>query len=155
MDLDTARWPIRLQNFTEVWSKSEYVWSIYDAYSSVFPYGQLYNGNQAAIASYHTFFPSLNSNFIMTLASACLHFTPICICYITGTSAVLDLYDSALSHINPIQCKCAWYNEFMFQWSHTFSIAAHAQYMPHEHAEEVAGVCAAEQICYADMEAKY
>ena len=63
-------------------------------------------------------------------------------------------------HINPIQRECTWYNEFMFQWSHTFGIAVHAQYVPREHAGQVAGVCAAVasaagQVCYADMEAKY
>ena len=43
-----------------------------------------------------------------------------------------------------------------------FGVAAHAQYVPHEHAKQVAGVCAAlasvaGQLCYmyADMEAKY
>ena len=43
---------------------------------------------------------------------------------------------------------------------HTFGVAAHAQYVPREHAGQVAGVCAAVasaagQVCYADMEAKY
>ena len=56
--------------------------------------------------------------------------------------------------------ECTWYNEFMFQWSHTFGIAVHAQYVPREHAGQVAGVCAAVasaagQVCYADMKAKY
>ena len=65
-----------------------------------------------------------------------------------------------LGHINPIQCECMWYNEFMFQWSHTSGVAVHARYMPHKHAEQVAGVCAtlasaAGQVCYANMEAKY
>ena len=54
------------------------------------------------------------------------------------------------------------YNEFMFQWSYTSGITVHAQYVPHEHAGQVAGVCAAlasaaGQLYYADniMEAKY
>ena len=79
-------------------------------------------------------------------------------CYITGTSAVLDLYDWARG-----RGECAWYmyNKFMFQWSHTAGITVHAQYVPRKHAEQVARVCtavasAAGQVCYADnMEAKY
>ena len=48
----------------------------------------------------------------------------------------------------------------MFQCSHTSSVAVHAQYVPREHAEEVAEICAAlastaGQLCYANMEAKY
>ena len=58
----------------------------------------------------------------------------ICICYIMGMSAVLDF--------------------------HTFDVAAHAQYMPSEHARQVAEVHAAVanaagQVYYANMEAKY
>ena len=48
----------------------------------------------------------------------------------------------------------------MFQWTHTFGVAAHAQYVPREHAGQVAGracaalASAAGQVIYADMEAK-
>ena len=47
----------------------------------------------------------------------------------------------------------------MFQWSHTSGVAAHSQYVPHKHAEQVAGVyaalaSAAGQLCYADIEVK-
>ena len=58
-----------------------------------------------------------------------------------------------------IQHECPWYNEFMFQWSHTSGITAHAQYVPREHAEQVARVCAAfsnaaGRLCWANMKAK-
>ena len=34
-----------------------------------------------------------------------------------------------------------WYNKFMFQWTCTSTIAVHAQYVPCEHAKQVAGGC--------------
>ena len=40
----------------------------------------------------------------------------------------------------------------MFQWNHTSSIAAHAQYVPCEHAEHIAGVCAAFASAAAQLE---
>ena len=48
----------------------------------------------------------------------------------------------------------------LFQWSHTSGTVVHAQYVPCEHAEQVAGVwatlaSAAGQSRYADMKAKY